>query len=43
MSARPYLAITNQPVVESPKEADALVYGVEGPEILIEAVQGKAA
>jgi DNA-binding NtrC family response regulator len=37
------VAITNQPVVEPPKEADALVYGVEGPEILIDAVRGKAA
>jgi len=33
----------HQPVVGTPKEADALVYGVEGPEILIDAVRGKAA
>jgi DNA-binding response OmpR family regulator len=37
------IAITNQPVVQSPKDADELVYGVEGPEILIDAVRGKAA
>jgi DNA-binding NtrC family response regulator len=37
------VAITNHPVVETPKEEDAVVYGVEGPEILIDAVRGKAA
>ena len=37
------IAITNRPVAESPKDADELVYGVEGPEILIDAVRGKAA
>jgi DNA-binding NtrC family response regulator len=37
------VAITNHPVAETPKEADELVYGVEGPEILISAVRGKAA
>jgi DNA-binding NtrC family response regulator len=37
------VAITNRPVAERPKEADELVYGVDGPEILIDAVRGKAA
>lgn len=37
------VGITNRPVVETPKEADELVYGIEGPEILIDAVRGKAA
>jgi hypothetical protein len=37
------VAITNHRVVETPKEVDALVYGVEGPEILIDALRGKAA
>jgi DNA-binding response OmpR family regulator len=36
------VAITNRPVAETPKEVDELVYGVEGPEILIDAVRGKA-
>jgi DNA-binding NtrC family response regulator len=35
--------VTDRPVVETPKDADELVYGVEGPEILIDAVRGKAA
>jgi DNA-binding response OmpR family regulator len=37
------VAITNRPVAETPKEEDELVYGVEGPEILIDAVRGKTA
>ena len=37
------VAITNHPVAETPKEEDELVYGVEGPEILIDAIRGKAA
>lgn len=37
------VAITNRPVTETPKEVDALVYGIEGPEILIQAVGGKVA
>lgn len=37
------VAITDRPVVETLKEEDELVYGVEGPEILIDAVRGKAA
>ena len=37
------IAITNRPVAEIPKEEDELVYGVEGPEILIDAIRGKAA
>lgn len=37
------IAITNRPVAETPKEEDELVYGVEGPEILIDAIRGKAA
>ena len=34
------IAITNRPVTETPKEVDELVYGIEGPEILLDAVQG---
>jgi DNA-binding response OmpR family regulator len=37
------IAITNRPVAETPKQVDELVYGVEGPEILLQAVNGKAA
>lgn len=37
------VAITNHPVAGTPKEEDAVVYGVEGPEILIDAIRGKAA
>ncbi|HJT70150.1 MAG TPA: hypothetical protein VJ731_08125 [Terriglobales bacterium] len=37
------VAITNRPVTETPKQVDELVYGIEGPEILIQAVNGKAA
>jgi DNA-binding NtrC family response regulator len=37
------VVITNHPVVQTSKEADALVYGVDGPEVLMDAVEGKAA
>ncbi len=37
------VAITNRPIAETPKEVDALVYGIEGPEMLIEAISRKAA
>ena len=37
------VAVTNHPVAETPKEVDELVYGVEGPEALMQAVRPKAA
>ena len=37
------IAITDLPVLEAPKDVDELVYGVDGPEILINAVRRKAA
>jgi DNA-binding response OmpR family regulator len=37
------VAVTNRPVCELPKVVDRLVYGVDGPEALIEAVQGRRA
>ena len=37
------IAITDLPVVEPPKDVDALIYGVDGPEVLIDAVRRKAA
>jgi DNA-binding NtrC family response regulator len=37
------VAITNRPVAETPKEVDELVYGVEGPEALMDAIRGTAA
>lgn len=37
------VGITNDPVTEPSSDADQLVYGVEGPEILIDAIRGKAA
>jgi DNA-binding response OmpR family regulator len=37
------IAITDMPVVESPKDVDELIYGVDGPEVLIDAVHRKAA
>lgn len=37
------VAVTNRPVCEMPKVVDELVYGVDGPEALIDAVQGRAA
>ena len=37
------VAITNHPIAKTPKEVDELVYGVEGPEALMDAIQGRAA
>lgn len=37
------VVITNHPVAQTPKQADALIYGVDGPEALMDAVEGKAA
>ena len=37
------VGISNMPVTHFPKDVDALVYGVEGPEALMEAIAGKAA
>jgi len=37
------VAITNRPVTQPAGEVDDMVYGVEGPEVLLDAVQGKAA
>jgi DNA-binding response OmpR family regulator len=37
------IAITDMPVVGTPKDVDELIYGVDGPEVLIDAVRGKAA
>jgi len=37
------VAITNRPVTQPASEVDDMVYGVEGPEVLLGAVQGKAA
>lgn len=37
------VGITNYPVVQPPKDIDELVYGVEGPEALIEAVRRESA
>jgi len=37
------IAITDLPVVEPPKDVDELIYGVDGPEVLIDAVRRKAA
>jgi DNA-binding NtrC family response regulator len=37
------IAITDMPVVEPPKDVDELIYGVDGPEVLIDAVRRKAA
>jgi hypothetical protein len=36
------VAITNEPIAEPPREVDDLVYGVEGPEALIDAIQAAA-
>jgi hypothetical protein len=33
------VAITNSPVLETPKEVDDLVYGVEGPEVLLDVIK----
>jgi hypothetical protein len=33
------IAITNAPVLETPKELDDLVYGVEGPEVLLDVIK----
>jgi DNA-binding NarL/FixJ family response regulator len=37
------IAITDLPVVEPPKDVDEMIYGVDGPEVLIDAVRRKAA
>ena len=37
------VVITNQPLPHPPLEADAVVYGVKGPEALIAAVRGETA
>jgi hypothetical protein len=37
------VAITNSKMDEVPKEADELVFGIEGAEALIDAIQGNAA
>jgi hypothetical protein len=34
------VAITNAPLVQTPRETDVLVYGIEGAEALIEAIRG---
>jgi CheY-like chemotaxis protein len=33
------IAITNSPVLETPNEVDDLVYGVEGPEVLLDVIK----
>jgi hypothetical protein len=37
------VAISNMPFARTPDEADEHVYGIEGPEALINAIGGKAA
>ena len=37
------VVITDHPVAQIPNEAAALVYGVDGPEALMDTVEGKAA
>jgi DNA-binding NtrC family response regulator len=37
------IGITNRPVMQVSKEVDELVYGIEGPEVLLDAIRGKAA
>ena len=37
------VGITNRPIAQLPKDVDELVYGVEGPEILLNVVRGEAA
>jgi hypothetical protein len=37
------VAITNLPLTETPKDVDELVYGIEGPEVLIDALERKVA
>lgn len=37
------VAITNHPITERRDEVDRMVYGIDGPEFLIDAVRGKAA
>jgi DNA-binding NtrC family response regulator len=37
------IAITDMPVVGPPNDVDELIYGVDGPEVLIDAVRRKAA
>ena len=34
------IAITNSPITETPREVDQLVYGIEGPEALMVAIEG---
>jgi hypothetical protein len=36
------VAITNQAIVEPPREVDNLVYSIDGPEALIDAIQAAA-
>lgn len=37
------VAVTNRAVNQLPADVDELVYGIEGPEILIGAIEGKKA
>lgn len=37
------VGITNRQVTQVPDDVDALAYGLEGPDILIDAIRGKAA
>ena len=37
------VAITNRPITQLPRDVDELVYGIEGPEILMKAIEGKKA
>jgi DNA-binding NtrC family response regulator len=37
------VAITNHPITQPWSEVDRMVYGIDGPECLIDAVRGKAA
>lgn len=37
------VAITSRPITQVPKNVDELVYGIEGPEALMNAIRGKAA
>jgi DNA-binding NarL/FixJ family response regulator len=37
------VGITDRPVIRLPKDVDGLVYGIDGPEALMDAIRGKAA
>lgn len=37
------VAITDRPITHCPSDVDELVYGIEGPDALMHAIQGKAA